>query len=163
MQVGRSFLLVPTLCCSCSCRRRSRWEGVDEKRVDDGDILDSDAFGEGKADDPRASTRMLDPLAEVLDPLAEVLVLVTKTGGRRRGGSKVDAMPARCTTLCKIPFRILCHNAVKAARDEHRMAWSAVLLLWAAPQQHSSMGAFRGIMLRPRRLRRRVRTSPALG
>jgi hypothetical protein len=53
--------------------------------VDDVDICDSDFLGEGKEDVP--PTRMLAPSAEVLTPSAG-------PWRRRRGGSKVEAMPA---------------------------------------------------------------------
>jgi hypothetical protein len=46
---GHFLLLVPSRCCR-SCHRYSCREGVDRKWVDDGDICDSDALGEGKED-----------------------------------------------------------------------------------------------------------------
>jgi hypothetical protein len=116
-QVGCSLLLVPS-CCYRSCHRRSCQEGADGWRVDDGDICASDAQGEGKED---------------VYPSLDL-----DAGSIRRGPgggeSKVEAMPARCTTQRKIPFRISLCNVFKAARDDHHMACSAALMprSWAS-------------------------------
>jgi hypothetical protein len=48
---------------------------------------------------PRASGRMAEPSAEAPAPAA-------RPGTRRRGGSRVDAMPALCTARRKIAFRM---------------------------------------------------------
>jgi hypothetical protein len=61
-----------------------------------------------------------------------------RPGRRWRAGSRADAMPARCTTRRKILLRISWRNVVCAARarDEHRNAWSTLLLLRAATGAH---------------------------
>jgi hypothetical protein len=104
---------------------------------------------------PRASGRMAEPLAEVPAPAA-------RPGSRRRGDSRVEAMPARCAARRKIPFRISWRRVKCAARAEHRMPWSVSVPWRAAPQPHCTEGALRGRMARPRRCRRAVWNSPLL-
>jgi hypothetical protein len=78
------------------------------------------------------------------------------------GGSRVEAMPAWCTTLRTIHSRILWNNVVGAKREENPTAWSTVLPLSAALQEDGSVGAFWGIMLRSRWWWGLVRPSPLL-
>jgi hypothetical protein len=99
--------------------------------VDGGDICDTAALKEGKEDVPQS----LHPDAGSINRGAGAFGEVER---RRRGGSKEEATPTRCTTQCNIPFRITWRNVIKATRDKHHMAWSAMTPLRAAPQEHRS-------------------------
>jgi hypothetical protein len=104
---------------------------------------------------PRAPGRREEPSAAMPAPSA-------RPGRRRTGSSRADAMSALCTTRRKIPFRISWRSVVWAARDGHRIPWSLSQRRRVAPQVHCCAGALEGSMLKPRRWRRPVRTSPLL-
>jgi hypothetical protein len=106
----------------------------------------------------RISLRALGRMAEP----AEVPAPAARPGCRRRGGSRVEAMPARCTARRKIPFRMSWRSVKCAARAEHRMPWSVPVRWRVAPQPHCTVGALRGRMVRPRRCWRAVWNSPLL-
>lgn len=93
---------------------------------------------------PRAPGRMAMPSAKVLAPAAML-------GRPRRVGSRVEAMPARCTAWLKV---------VCAARVEHRMQWSVEASEICKPHVHQVAGAWAGITLIPRQCRKAMQTSP---
>jgi hypothetical protein len=104
---------------------------------------------------PRAHGRRGEPSAAMPAPSARL-------GRRQRGISRADAMPALCTARRKIHFRISWRSVACASRDGHRIPWSPSQRRRVAPQVHCTAGALEGSMLRPRRWRRPVRTSPLL-
>jgi hypothetical protein len=78
---------------------------------------------------PRASSRVAEPSAAVPEP-------ASRPGRRRRGGSRAEAIPARCTARRNVPLRMSWRSVSCAARARHRMAWSASACRSVAPQPH---------------------------
>jgi hypothetical protein len=117
--------------CSRCCRRQRK--GVDGEGVLHGDLRDGHALG------------------AVPEP-------VVRPGGVMEGWLD-GRRNALCTAQRKIPFRMSWHNLTCAARARQRMPWLVSERRRAALQPHSTVGAFRGSVERPRQWRRPVWTS----
>jgi hypothetical protein len=84
-------------------------------------------WGRARRMSPRASTRMLAPSAEVLAPLA-------RRGRERRGGSKVELMPARCPTRPKsLPFEDIVVQRVQGSEGRASHCMVSSVAAWGRP------------------------------
>jgi hypothetical protein len=154
-----SCIRTPPLLVPMGCRRSSRGsrlgEGIHGEGVDDRKVGDGDALWQGHED-----------VAPSLGANGQDVGGGASAGSEAwesaRGGSRVEAMPARCTTRSKIPFRMSLRSVNCVARAEHRMPWSVSVRWRVTTQPHCTVGALRGRMARPRRCRRAVWNSPLL-